>query len=228
VTVPLLECRGVSAEVARASGTRETLFQNVSFVLGGGELTLLGGPTGSGKTTLLGILGGILRPRQGEVLADGVGVSRFVGEHRDLWRREVGLALQSPEMLNWATVFENAAVPLVPRRMGTFAIRDRVEEELARLELGEHAAERAARLSGGERQRLELARALVGKPRFLLVDEPTAHQDDRGAALITKRLREAAHEGSVVLIATHDPRLWTEGLADRRFEIQSRQLVERK
>jgi ABC-type lipoprotein export system ATPase subunit len=172
-----------------------------------GRPALVTGATGAGKTTLLAVLGGILRPTAGTVRHGRDPVSRFTAGHRDRWRRQVGIALQSPHLIEGLSVLENVMLPLVPLARSAAELRDRAQRALEDVQCARLAGEDASRLSGGERQRVALARAIVSGPSILLVDEPTAGQDDAGVDVVRGVLARAADGGAVVVAASHDPRL---------------------
>jgi ABC-type lipoprotein export system ATPase subunit len=171
-----------------------------------GRVSLISGRTGTGKSTLLHTLGGLMRPSAGEVLAGDRPVSRWIGAHRDVWRRSVGMVLQHPCLMADLTVLENVLLPLVPQGLSLSQARYRGAAALESVGLSHLAGSAAGVLSGGERQRVTVARALVVRPAILLADEPTAHQDDDAAALVWDRLRACAAGGAVVIAAGHDPR----------------------
>jgi ABC-type lipoprotein export system ATPase subunit len=194
-----------------ALGRERSILDGVSASLGEGRVTIVSGPTGSGKSTLLHLLGALIRPTQGTVLAGGEPISRWISAHRDRWRREVGLALQDPHLLEGLSALENVLVRGVratARGSPTLGQHRRAAlEALDSLDAGPLASRRVEGLSGGEQQRVALARSLVGGPRYLLWDEPTAHQDDMGVSLVAAALESARARGATVVVATHDPRL---------------------
>ena len=214
-----IECRDVRLVRRTSDGKDREILAGISARFEAGDLALITGAIGTGKTTLLHILSTILRPSSGEVLAEGEAVSRFAPAHRDLWRRRAGLAFQAPHFLEELDVAENVMIPLIPATSSLAGARARVQEELRRFDIAHLADRRLAGLSGGERARITLARALVGDPRFLFVDEPTAHQDSAGAERILSRLADARGRGATVIVVSHDPRLREPGFADRTWRL---------
>lgn len=148
------------------------------------------GPSGEGKSTLLNILGGYLRPDTGEVT-------------RGCSPEEISFILQSNEGLRSRTVLDNVAVPLL-RRMRENAARSLSIEALAFLGIDDLAMQIFRNLSGGEAQRVSIARAIAGRAKALLADEPTAQLDLRNRMLVVDALRRSASVGTAVVIATHD------------------------
>ena len=222
---PRLEARNVSFFRRRSGRGDAPILDAVDLAVSAGEIVALTGPTGAGKSTLLYLLGGLLRPGAGEVLADGEPISRWTPAYRDRWRRRVGFLFQHAELLADLSAADNVLLPLIPRP-GPLADKvAAVHRTLEELEATPYAEQAVRELSGGERQRVALARALVTEPEFLLLDEPTAHQDDHRAAQILQVVRGARDRGAVVVLASHDPRVLRAGLVDRVRELADGRLV---
>lgn len=222
-----LACRDVTVTHCDDGGTERTVLHEIRLTAAPGELITVAGPTGAGKTTLLAVLGGLRRPGAGEVLADGVPVSRWSAAHLDRWRRQVGFVFQEPQFIDDLSVLENVLLPLVPLAASRAEWRRRAVAALDRVAV-KHLADRAVwQLSTGEAQRVGLARALVGDPRFLLADEPTAHQDDAAVRIVADVLADASADGRVVVVTSHDPRWIDGGAAGGRFLLQEGRLVRR-
>jgi putative ABC transport system ATP-binding protein len=206
------------------TGAERAVLSSVSVEFPAGSVSLIGGAVGSGKSTLLHTLATLLRPSAGEVLADGEPVSRWSPAHRERWRRQVGVAFQTPHLFEELSVLENVMAPLIPRGGGLGWARERAEQALERLGLTPLAGRGPGGLSGGERQRVVLARAEVGAPRFLLADEPTAHQDPDGLQLVLRALAEARARGAVVIVVAHDARVVRAGVVDHRWTLRGGRL----
>jgi ABC-type lipoprotein export system ATPase subunit len=215
-----LQCLDVSFFRRGANGKEEAVIREVNAVFPAGRVSLITGAMGAGKSTFLHILAGLLRPAQGVVLADGYPVSRWISSHRDLWRRKVGVVFQNHHLLGDLTALENIILPMIPRVHDIMDLRVRGTRVLEELGIPRLAGKGVGALSGGERQRVSIARALVSEPQFLLLDEPTAHQDDRGSAVILGCLAEARKCNTTVVVVTHDLRIVEAGIADncRRLE----------
>lgn len=224
-----LVCRNISLLRRGWDGTQRAVLNSVNAVFKSGEITIISGLTGAGKSTLLHILAGLLRPSQGQVLADDLPVSRWNTAHRDRWRRKVGIVFQHPRLFNELSVLENVVLPLIPRSSSIGRLRQRGYEALEKLSISHLAGQAGFTLSGGEQQRVAIARAMVSQPEILIADEPTAHQDETGAGTIIRRFSEYRRPGTITIVAAHDARLLGYGrFADRHFELAGGCLKELK
>jgi putative ABC transport system ATP-binding protein len=186
-----------------------TALDRVSLEVRTGEVILILGPSGSGKTTLLSIMGCILRPTQGDVLANGCNVNTLSdGELARLRREQIGFVFQSFNLLPFLTVRQNVEVALNLNGSRGRQARERATELLHRVHL-DHRLDFSPRdLSGGEKQRVSIARALANDPKVLLADEPTGSLDSQTGRIVVDLLAGLAREkGSGVVIVTHDNRI---------------------
>ena len=165
------------------------------------------GPSGCGKTTLLHVLGGLIRPRQGEVHVNGAALHTLDPSAMDRWRgATVGIVLQGLHLVRHLTVRDNVRLAQYMAHAPQDAIK--VNEALAALGVADKAERRPAELSEGERQRVAIARAVVNRPQLLLADEPTANLDDAAAArAIDLLIEQADRHGATLVVATHDARV---------------------
>jgi putative ABC transport system ATP-binding protein len=202
-----LACKALDFTWPSETTAGRPILRSVEATFSPGTFNLVTGQTGAGKSTLLHLLAGLLTPTAGEVWADGKPVSRWPSSHRSRWRRQVGMVFQNLALVPDLSVAENLLLPLIPRNMNWSDMQTAIDRQLAAAELSDLAAMPATALSGGQRQRLAIARALVGSPRFILADEPTAFQDDRQTARILDQLTTIASQGAIVVVCSHDPRL---------------------
>jgi putative ABC transport system ATP-binding protein len=196
----------VASGLSRSFGPLVPALRDVSFRLRAGELVLLTGPSGSGKSTVLNLVAGLDRPDAGEVLVDGMPVARLADPAR--YRREVvGFVFQLHHLLLELTAEENVEVPLIPTGLRRRERRSRARSALAEVGLGDRLTHRPGQLSGGERQLTAVARAIVGRPRLLLADEPTGSLDSAaGIQLLELLTRISRDRGMTILLVSHDPR----------------------
>lgn len=175
-----------------------------------GQLTVVRGPSGSGKTTLLNLLGGLDRPTKGEVrLGDGRTLSTMAeADVLEVRRTLIGYVFQSFGLIPVLSAAENVEVPLRLVHTPADERTRRVAEALDLVGLSTHSAQRPYELSGGQQQRVGVARALVGRPKILIADEPTGQLDSETAASIMDLLLSLIHEQAIAaVISTHDPLL---------------------
>jgi NitT/TauT family transport system ATP-binding protein len=181
--------RVVFDHVSKTYGRGTEALADVSLTVEPGEFVSLLGPSGCGKSTLLRIAAGL--------------------EHADAGRverpeRDIGFVFQDPTLMPWASVADNVALPLRFARTRRDEIGPRVAEALARVGLTAAAGAYPRQLSGGMRMRASIARALVTRPKVLLLDEPFAALDEIGRfALDLELLRLYADEGLTVIFVTH-------------------------
>jgi putative spermidine/putrescine transport system ATP-binding protein len=175
-----------------------------------GELLALLGPSGCGKTSTLNVVAGFVEPDRGRVLLDGEDVTQ-----RPSWRRGLGVVFQSYALFPHMTVAENVAFGLGERGVPRRDVQPRVAEALALVRLPHAGGMRPGQLSGGMQQRIALARALVIRPRVLLLDEPLAALDRKLREEMRAELREIQRAvGITTIFVTHDQHEAL-GLADR-------------
>ena len=176
----------------------------ISFDVAAGEILTILGPNGAGKSTLLGILAGVLRPQQGEVLFRGDPVRGA----ETAWRRELGLLSHRTGLYGSLTAREN--LRFFGRLFGVDGLDERLVARLAEVGLDEAADRPVRSFSRGMRQRLALARTLLPDPALVLLDEPFTGLDLHASALL-RGVLEGLRDGTrTVVLVTHNP---AEGLA---------------
>jgi putative ABC transport system ATP-binding protein len=170
-----------------------------------GELLAIVGPSGSGKSTLLHIMGTLDRPSSGDVHVAGHDVARLADRQLSALRsREIGFVFQQFFLLPGMSAADNFADGLLYTGLRLRDRRARAREALERVGLGHRLDYNTEKLSGGERQRVAIARALVGEPSVVLADEPTGNLDTRSGDALVELLHELNHEGSTIVVITHD------------------------
>lgn len=188
---------------------------SVDFHAAANELVALTGPSGSGKSTLLAVAGGLARPESGRVLIDGTDLTELTARQRDAMRaRRIGFVFQQSNLLESLSAVDQLRLAAHIDRRPVRAARARAGDLLDRVGLAAKAEKRPHQLSGGERQRVGIARALMGEPELLLVDEPTSSLDHERGTAVVRLLRELTHDaGLATVMVTHD--LQYLDLADR-------------
>jgi ABC-type lipoprotein export system ATPase subunit len=219
-TAAILRVENLSKAYSIPDG-RLLVLQDVHLQVQHGEFIAITGQSGSGKTTLLSLLGALDSPDGGEIWLNGTAVHQLRGTAAaDFRRQQIGFVFQLFYLLPNLTALENVMAPLLPyRRKLDFDLRQRAEDLLKRVGLGDRVGHPPARLSGGEQQRVAIARALVNRPELVLADEPTGNLDPATGREVLEVLRTLQRSGSQTLIlVTHDPEL--AALADRRIQLE--------
>ncbi len=178
--------------------------EDISLVFDDGSMTFLTGHSGAGKTTLLKLLLCLERPTSGHVLVNNVNISQIDARNLPYYRQNVGVVFQDHNILAARTVFDNVALPLRIAGMSERLVGRRVRAVLKRVGLLQREALRPMQLSVGEQQRVGIARAVVGRPKILLADEPTGNLDPDLSRDIMELFRQFNHVGATVVVASHD------------------------
>lgn len=202
----------VCAAAGRTYGSGPTAtvaLQPTDCAVRAGQRVAIVGPSGSGKSTLLHLIAGLDEPTVGSVRWPSIGA-------RDGLRPgPVAVVFQGPSLLAPLTVEQNVALPLVLEGRRDHDARVSAGEALERLGLIELAAKLPEELSGGQAQRVAVCRALAGRPRLILADEPTGQLDRaNGAAVVEALLMASEHADAALVVSTHD-RMVAERLPER-------------
>ncbi len=214
---PTLE-QGASFESVVFAHQNKTVIHEASLEIPAGKMTVLQGPSGAGKTTLIDLLIGLYRPASGTVRIDGVDLME-IDLHK--WRRMIGYVPQELTLFN-GTVRENITVgdqsfsdEDIARACQLAGVTDFLEDLEQGLET--QTGDMGVKISGGQRQRIALARALVGEPKLLILDEVTSALDPATETAIVERIQALTGQYTIVAI-THRP-AWTE-VADKTYHVE--------
>ncbi|GAB3047440.1 ABC transporter ATP-binding protein [Intrasporangium mesophilum] len=197
----------VRAEGLTVSFGRVVALEGVSVTAPPAELLAVTGPSGAGKSTLLWSLAGALAATakvSGTVRVGDADVAPS-GDRDVTVRLGVGLIPQGNGLASVLTATENCLVPLLEAGVPAIEAHERVRAALAAVGLEESGNHLVEELSGGQQQRVAVARALAGRPRVLLADEPTSELDHANRERVLALLHDTAAAGTTVVMATHDP-----------------------
>lgn len=194
-----LEARGL---VKAYRGRR--VVDRIDITLRRNEIVGLLGPNGAGKTTTFYMIIGLTRPNEGKVFLD----DRDITDDPMYLRARKGITYlsQEPSVFRKLTVEENLMAILESLSIPSYEVRDRLESLLSELGLTALAKQKASSLSGGERRRLEITRALIIEPRFMLLDEPFAGIDPLALKEIKQIIRQLRNRGIGIIISDHNVR----------------------
>jgi putative ABC transport system ATP-binding protein len=182
--------------------------RQVDLHVGAGEYVAIMGPSGSGKSTLMNIIGCLDRPTSGTYMLDGHLVSAMEDDQlAEVRNRTIGFVFQTFNLLARQSAVRNVELPLIYRGVPAHERRRLALEVLERVGLLEWATHQPNQLSGGQQQRVAIARALVGRPVFLLADEPTGNLDSRSGQEVMVLFQELNREGTAIMLVTHDDRI---------------------
>jgi putative ABC transport system ATP-binding protein len=179
---------------------------NLSLDVAAGEFVAVVGRSGSGKTTLLNLLAGIDRPTSGSVIVEDSDLGALAESDLAAWRGEkVGLVFQFFQLLPTLTVAENVMLPMdFADKVPAGERRDRAQNLLDRVGIGDQADKMPSTLSGGQQQRAAIARALANDPPLLLADEPTGNLDSVTAEAVLELFAELNADGQTIVVVTHE------------------------
>ena len=185
-------------------GAQVRALDGVSLVVRKGEFVSIVGPSGSGKSTLLNVLGALDRPTSGEVMINGVPLSK-VRDIDQFRSRTVGFVFQTHNLIPTLTALENVTVPMYETMLHARRRHKRARELLELVGLEKRANHLPNMLSGGERQRVAIARALANEPALILADEPTGNLDTKNTAETMKLLTELNRtRETTFIVVTHN------------------------
>jgi putative ABC transport system ATP-binding protein len=219
----MIELRGVSKTVQ--SGDHPlTILHPLDYSIAGGQFVAIVGPSGSGKSTLLGLLAGLDAPSTGEIVIDGIDITRLSEDALARLRGEkIGFVFQFFHLVPSLTAVENISVPMeIAGRRDAMA---RARQLIGEVGLADRAHHYPSQLSGGEQQRIAIARALANDPPIVLADEPTGNLDSgTGRIILDLLLNVRRTRGATLVLVTHDAEL--AALADTRLTLRDGRQVD--
>lgn len=217
----MIQIQGVTKSFGRLQ-----VLKGIDLHIGRGEVVSIVGPSGAGKTTLLQIIGTLDKPDSGQVVIDGLEVSRLSSKKLSLFRNQkLGFVFQFHQLLPEFTALENVMIPAFIAGTGRKEARERAEELLQFMGLADRAGHKPSELSGGEKQRVAVARALVNHPAVILADEPSGSLDTQNKAELHQLFFDLRDKfGQTFVIVTHDEGL--AALTDRTLHMKDGLLVD--
>jgi putative ABC transport system ATP-binding protein len=214
-----LVLRGVT-KVFGAGAEAVHALRGIDLDVPAGQVLYLTGPSGSGKTTLVSIIGCVLGATAGSVRVLGHEVTALQEKALAQLRLDaIGFVFQGHNLIASLPALHNVRLPLLMRGVPVDDADELARDALVRVGLADKLMRRPGDLSGGQKQRVAVARAIVGRPRLLLADEPTASLDAKSGHEVMEILTALAREqGATVAVVTHDSRILQ--FADRIVAIE--------
>lgn len=177
----------------------------VSFDVKKNEYIAIMGPSGSGKSTLMNMIGCLDTPTSGEYILNNNRVSEMDdAELAEVRNREIGFVFQTFNLLPRTSCLANVELPLIYAGVKSADRKERAQEVLTKVGLGDRVDHKPNELSGGQRQRVAIARALVNNPSILLADEPTGNLDSKTGEEIMLLFEELYRQGNTIILVTHE------------------------
>jgi putative ABC transport system ATP-binding protein len=201
------------------------IIDDVSFNIEKGEFLAIQGPSGSGKTTLLGLLAGLEKADDGNIVVADKELTSMTEDELAIFRRyNVGFVFQSFNLIPTLNVVENIALPLFPEHISRKIMFERAGEVAKAVGLTQRLDHYPNELSGGEQQRVAVARSLINAPNLIFADEPTGNLDSKTGQMVVELLRKLnSDRGQTVVLVTHDDRIAKE--SDRIIKLLDGRIV---
>jgi putative ABC transport system ATP-binding protein len=196
------------------------VLNRINLTIHTGEIVLMTGPSGSGKTTLLTIIGGLRQASEGSALVLGQQLVNSIEKTKVQIRQQIGYIFQQHNLIKSLTALQNVSMTLeMHNGLNEQERLKRSADMLSAVGLADRLHHKPDQLSGGQRQRVSIARALVGNPKIILADEPTASLDKQSGHEAVSILKALARDsGTTILLVTHDYRILD--IADRIVELE--------
>ena len=199
------------------------VLDGIDLAVGDGEVVVVVGPSGCGKSTLLRCVNGLETPDSGEILLDGAPIS---GMDMVQVRRQIGMVFQSYDLFPHMDVLGNLSLgPVKALKRNRNEVEAEAVQALKRVGLTDKLHALPRQLSGGQKQRVALVRAMLMRPRLLLLDEITAALDPEMVREVLNVVLDLARDGRTMLIVTHEMR-FAEAVADRVLFLEQGKVVE--
>jgi putative ABC transport system ATP-binding protein len=199
--------------------------KGVDLTIGNNEYVSIVGPSGSGKSTLMNLIGCLDTPSSGTYMLSGENVAGLDrNQLAEVRNKRIGFVFQSFNLLPYASALENVALPLLFAGVSDKKRKERAEEMLERVGLGDRMDHKPTELSGGQMQRVAIARALANNPAIILADEPTGNLDSASGHAIADLFGELHAAGQTIVMITHDHGLAK--IASRSVHIRDGEIVD--
>lgn len=197
---------------------------NVNIKIDAGDFVFLVGPSGAGKSTFVKMLLKEIEPSEGQIIVDGIELSKIKRKKVPFHRRKIGMVFQDFRLIPSLNVYENVAFAIRVLEASPSEIKKQVPIALSLVGLSNKQKMFPNQLSGGEQQRVSIARAIVNKPLVLIADEPTGNLDPETAKEIMALIEDINRSGTTVVMATHAKEI-VDDMQKRVIAIEKGQVV---
>jgi putative ABC transport system ATP-binding protein len=220
---PIIKIQNIDHFYGKGHLRKQILF-DINAEINAGEIVFLTGPSGSGKTTLLTLVGALRSVQSGSLQVSGIELKGASQQLLVRMRRKIGYIFQEHNLLNSLTASQNVQMAMglhkeIPKKMA----RQRANEMLEAVGLGDYLKTHPQQLSVGQKQRVAIARALVSHPNIVLADEPTASLDKKSGLEVIELMHGLAkRQNCTILTITHDSRILH--FADRLLNLEDGRL----
>jgi len=200
----MIELKGITKIYRMGTQTVHAL-RGIDLTVQDGEMVAIMGPSGSGKSTLMNMIGCLDQPTAGSYRLDGIDVSEMSDDELACVRnKKIGFVFQQFNLLARTPAIKQVELPLMYAGYGRRERRQRAQQALHAVGLGNRMDHRPDELSGGQQQRVAIARALAIRPAIILADEPTGNLDSRSGEEILNLFDQLHAQGITVVFVTHD------------------------
>ena len=201
----LIELRNVYKIYGEGLESEVRALDGVSLSIGRGEFIAVVGQSGSGKSTMMNVLGCLDIPTYGSYLLNGTDVSELTDKELSRIRnKQIGFIFQQYNLIQNLSVLENVELPLIYQGIDPIDRREMAMTALERVGLADRFRHKPTQMSGGQQQRVAIARAIATRPPIIMADEPTGALDSKTGLEVLEFLRQLNHEGSTIILITHD------------------------
>ena len=200
----MIELKNITKSFQNGTMTTDVL-KGVTLSMQRGEFMAIMGSSGSGKTTLMNILGCMLKASGGSYMVEGVDIETLDDDQLSEFRnKKIGFVFQSFNLLDGTSALDNVLLPLVYADEYPDDAREKADQLLVSVGLGDRIHYKPGELSGGQHQRVAIARALINDPAIILADEPTGNLDSDSLKEIMNILQKLHKQGKTIILITHD------------------------
>lgn len=203
----MINLSGITKSYQAGKESIEVL-KGINLSIEQGDSVAIMGPSGSGKSTLMNIIGCLDLPTEGTYELDGENISHYLeAELAKVRNQSIGFVFQQFHLLPRLTAIQNVELPMIYSGLAKKERLERAEAALVKVGLSDRMEHLPNALSGGQKQRVAIARAIVNEPKIILADEPTGALDTKTSASIMELFSELNHEGSTIVMVTHEPEI---------------------